>query len=336
LLAEGRLTPEQAIQLAEILESGALGEQTGLQGEGAPSAPMASTDRSAETQLASVSEAEFDTIADEAYTQAFAALTQHPDQQIRIAAGEMTMPQRRGAAMQTLWQYAQTHPDDPLVDEIYLLCGSIGEANGDPLGQRALEVATNLEPRNPGVWRMLSRSYSRTNRGAEAEAAATVSQGVEAQNQGNAAEAEQRLQEALPNLTAPALRAPVVSQLGQIAEGRNDFTSASARYAEAYRLREQSAGQQPAAGARSAGAVRFGSASCRRCSASAALPWFCASTPCETVAAASASAPRLVRLYERDSMRQTPGLRGSRLVATSSARWPSGSPLASPIEPHSR
>jgi hypothetical protein len=45
------------------------------------------------------------------------------------------------------------------------------------------------------------------------------------------------------------LRAPVVSQLGQIAEGRNDFTSASARYAEAYRLREQSAGQQPAAGA---------------------------------------------------------------------------------------
>ena len=249
LLAEGRLTPEQAIQLAEILESGALGEQTGLQSEGAPSAPMASTDRSAEVQLASVSEAEFDTLSSEAYRQAFAAVSQHPDAQIRLAAVQMTQPNSRGAAMQTLWQYAQTHPDDPLVDEIYLLCGSVGEANADPLGQRALEVATNLEPRNPGVWRMLSRSYSRTNRGAEAEAAATVSQGVEAQNQGNAAEAEQRLQEALPNLTAPALRAPVVSQLGQIAEGRNDFTSASARYAEAYRLREQSAGQQPAAGA---------------------------------------------------------------------------------------
>jgi hypothetical protein len=151
--------------------------------------------------------------------------------------------------MQTLWQYAQTHPDDPLVDDIYLLCGSVGEANGDPLGQRALETATNLSPRDPGVWRMLSRSYQRTNRPAEAAAAATVSDAVEAQNEGDTAAAEQQLQQALPNLTTPALRAPVVSQLGQIAEQRNDFTSASARYAEAYRLREQSAGEQPAAGA---------------------------------------------------------------------------------------
>jgi hypothetical protein len=250
LLAEGRLTPEQAIQLAQILESGALGDDADQQmAEGSPSAPMASTDRSAESQLASVSEGEFDTIAGDAYRQAFVALSAHPDAQIRIAVAQMSQDNTRGAAMQTLWQYAQTHPDDPLVDEIYLLCGSVGEANADPLGQRALEIATALEPRNPRVWRMLSRSYNRTSRGAEAEAAATVSQAVEAQNQGDAAAAEQGLQEALPNLTSPALRAPVVSQLGQIAESRNDYTSASARYAEAYRLREQSAGSQPAAGA---------------------------------------------------------------------------------------
>jgi hypothetical protein len=249
LLAEGQLTPDQAIQLAELLEAGALGDSGGLRAEGAPSAPSAADTMGAEVQLASVSEAEFDTIASEAYRQAFAAVSQHPNAQIRLAAAQMTQASARGAAMQTLWQYAQTHPDDPLVDEIYLLCGSVGEANDDPLGQRALEIATNLEPRDPGVWRMLSRSYNRTSRAAEAEAAATVSQGVEAQNQGNAAEAEQRLQAALPSLTAPALRAPVVSQLGQIAESRNDYTSASARYAEAYRLREQSAGAQPAAGA---------------------------------------------------------------------------------------
>jgi tetratricopeptide (TPR) repeat protein len=249
LLAEGRLTPEQAIQLAQILESGALGEQSaGLQAS--PGAPMASTDsRSAEAELAGVSEAEFDATAREAYLQAFQAVSRHPDAHIRLAAVQMSQDNSRAAAMQTLWQYAQTHPDDPLVDDIYLLCGSVGEANGDPLGQRALEVTTNLAPRDPRVWRMLSRSYSRANRGGEAEAAATVSQAVEAQNQGNAAEAEQGLQQALPNLTAPAIRAPVVSQLGQIAESRNDYTSASARYAEAYRLREQSAGSQPAAGA---------------------------------------------------------------------------------------
>lgn len=250
LLAEGRLTPEQAIQLAQILESGALGEQTASsRSEGAPSAPMASADSGAEAQLAGVSEAEFDATAREAYLHAFQAVSRHPDAQIRLAAVQMSQDSSRDAAMQTLWQYAQTHPDDPMVDEIYLLCGSVGEANANPLGQRALEVTTNLAPRDPRVWRMLSRSYNRTSRTAEAEAAATVSEAVEAQNQGNAAEAEQRLQEALPSLTAPAIRAPVVSQLGQIAESRNDYTSASARFAEAYRLREQSAGDQPAAGA---------------------------------------------------------------------------------------
>jgi len=244
LLAEGQLTPEQAIQLAELLEAGALGERASPRSEGAPSASSA-----AEVSLASVSEAEFDAVAREAYRAAFTAVSQHPNAQIRLAAVQMTQDNTRGAAMQTLWQYAQTHPDDPLVDEIYLLCGSVGEANADPLGQRALEVTTNLAPRDPAVWRMLSRSYNRTDRDAEAEAAAVVSQGMNAQNQGDAAEAEQRLQEALPNLTAPAIRAPVVSQLGQIAESRNDWTSASARFAEAYRLREQSAGAQPAAGA---------------------------------------------------------------------------------------
>jgi hypothetical protein len=92
---------------------------------------------------------------------------------------------------------------------------------------------------------MLSRSYARANRGAEAQAAATVSEGVEAQNAGQDAVAEQRLQEALPNLSTPQLRAPVVSELGQIAESRNDWTSASARFAEAYRLREQTAEAAP-------------------------------------------------------------------------------------------
>src|SRR5690606_38879891 len=100
-------------------------------------------------------------------------------------------------------------------DDIYLLCGSVGEANNDPLGQRALEVATNLSPRDPGVWRMLARSYARTNRTAEAEAAASVSEGVEAGNAGQLEAAESNLQRALPN-RAPQVAAPVASELGEI------------------------------------------------------------------------------------------------------------------------
>lgn len=247
LLAEGQLTPEQAIQLAQILESGALGEQASLE---APAPGAAPSDRSssatmgAEAQLASVSEAEFDATARETYRQAFLAVAQHPDAQVRLAAAQMAQPSARDAAMRTLWDYARDHPDDELRDEIYLLCGSVGESNGDPLGQQALEQATNLAPRDPAVWRMLSRSYQRTNRSSEAEAAAQVSEGVEAQNAGQTAEAEAQLQQALPQLQ-PQVAAPVASELGTIALERNDFTDASARFERAYRLRESTVESAP-------------------------------------------------------------------------------------------
>jgi tetratricopeptide (TPR) repeat protein len=194
---------------------------------------------------ASVSEAEFDATARESYREAFAALAAHPDAQVRLAVAQMSQASTRDAAMQTLWGYAQGHPDDPLRDQIYLLCGSVGEANDNPLGQRALEQATNLTPRDPSVWRMLSRSYNRVNRSGDAAAAAQVSEGVEAQNAGNMAAAESQLQQALPQLTSPQLRAPVASELGAIAEQRGDFTAASARFSQAYTAREQVAEQAP-------------------------------------------------------------------------------------------
>jgi hypothetical protein len=174
-------------------------------------------------------------------------VSRHPDAQVRLAAAQMAQDSTRAPAMQTLWAYAQAHPDDPLADDIYLLCGSVGESNSDPLGRRALEAATNLAPRDPAVWRMLSRSYRRTNEGQAADGAALVSEAIEAQNAGDTASAEQHLQEALPNVTAPQLRASVVSGLGSIAESRSDYTSASARFAEAYRLREQNVERTPGA-----------------------------------------------------------------------------------------
>jgi tetratricopeptide (TPR) repeat protein len=245
LLAEGQLTPEQAIQLAQILESGALGDAAAaLPGAPSPSASEQST-RASDVALASVSESEFDATARETYRQAFRSLTQHPNAQVRLAAAQMSQESARDAAMQTLWAYAQSHPDDPLVDEIYLLCGAVGEVNDNPLGQRALEAAVSITPRDTDAWRMLSRSYSRVNRANEAQAAVQVSAAVAAESAGQIDQAEQQLQEALPNLSSPQLRAPVVSELGQIAERRGDWTSASARFAQAYTLREQVAAQTP-------------------------------------------------------------------------------------------
>lgn len=249
LLAEGQLTPEQAIQLAEILEAGALGEtqEARLEEQRSPGVsseePSASSTAPADT--ASITEAEFTAAASDAWQTAFTALAAHPAAEVRLAVAQMSQDQTRDAAMQTLWSYAQSHPDDPLRDEIYLLCGSVGEANDDPLGQRALEQATSLRTRDPAVWQMLARSYQRLNRSSEAAAAAQVSEGIEAQNQGNTAEAEQQLQQALPQLSAPQLRAPVASELGQIAEQRGDFTAASARFSQAYTAREEVAQAAP-------------------------------------------------------------------------------------------
>ncbi len=250
LLAEGQLTPEQAIQLAQILESGALGETQSASLE-AP-APSASEDRGASTMTAdsaSVTEAQIEAASSETYRAAFTALAAHPDAQVRLAVAQMSQDGTRNAAMQTLWTYAQAHPDDPLRDEIYLLCGSVGEANANPLGQRALEQAASLTPRDPSVWRMLSRSYNRVNRGADAVATAQVSEAAEAAIAGDTAVAEQQLQQALPQLTSPQLRAPVASALGTIAEQRGDFTAASARFSQAYTAREQVAAEAPSSAA---------------------------------------------------------------------------------------
>jgi len=253
LLEEGRLTPEQAAQLAQSmgLEGGALGSAATTQLASAsdgssPGAPMSSPSPdsgSATLQLAS--DEQFSTDAQQTYQTAIASLLTHPDTSVRFAALQLSRPSTRDAAIQTLLAYAQAHPDDPQAANMTLVAGAVGVANGSPLGQQALETAANATPQNPVVWRMLSHSYRRANRTTEAEAAATVSQGVQAQASGQSDAAEQQLQTALPNLASPTLRAPVASELGRIAERRGDFNSASARFAQAYSLREQTATQTP-------------------------------------------------------------------------------------------
>ncbi len=243
LLAAGELTPEETIRLLELLESDALG---GSQSASASPGPdQASTRTGDDVTVATVAEAAFEADSRQTYREAFLALARHPNGEVRQAVAQMSDAGTRDAAMQTLWRFAQANPDDPLREQIYLLCASVGEANELPLGQRALEQAASLAPRDPTVWRMLARSYDRTDRDAEARAAQTVAEGVEAQNAGNAEMAEDRLQQALPSLTAPEIRAPVASELGQIAEARGDFTSASARFAVAYQARELTAEQAP-------------------------------------------------------------------------------------------
>jgi tetratricopeptide (TPR) repeat protein len=199
--------------------------------------------------LQPASDQQFSADAQAAYQAAITSLLTHPDASVRQAALDLSNASKRAAAIQTLTAYAQAHPDDAQASNMLLAAAAVGEANSTPGVEQTLEAAASAAPNNPAAWRMLSHWYRRSERPQEAQAAAAVSQGVEAQAQGNSDAAETQLQQALPNLGSAQLRAPVASQLGHIAERRGDFSAASARFAQAYSLREQTVQAAPNAAA---------------------------------------------------------------------------------------
>lgn len=242
LLADGALTPEQAAQLGEILEPGALGAPDAALDEPASApgeaAPEAETEAAAQARAA---DAAFDASARQTYREAFVALSVHPEPNVRLAAAQLSQEGTRDTALQSLFAYAGANPDDPLRGEIYRLCGAVGERNDNAVGQQALLVATNLSSGDGNVWRMLARAYRRAEQTRDADAAMVMASAADAREAGDAAAAEQHLRQAFSGFTDPGLRASAISQLGDIAAQRGDWTSASAQFSEAYRLREQSA-----------------------------------------------------------------------------------------------
>src|SRR5262249_3533840 len=108
LLQEGRLTPEQAAQLAQSmgLENGALAAAGGPQVASAPTgeasngvAPsMAASSADTEQQqngLQLASDQQFSTDARDAYSTAITGLLTHPDASVRQAALNLSNPQQR-------------------------------------------------------------------------------------------------------------------------------------------------------------------------------------------------------------------------------------------------
>jgi tetratricopeptide (TPR) repeat protein len=249
LLKEGKLTVADAQKLMDSmgLEGGALGSSAAqvASNDGSRAAPSVAASSADQAALQPASDQQFSQDAQAAYRTAITALLTHPDPDVRNAAVALSDPQKRDAAIQTLTTYAQAHPDDAQASNMLLAAAAVGEANNTPNAGQTLEAAANAAPQNPAAWRMLSHWYQRGGHAQEAQAAAAVSQGVQDQAQGNNDAAEQQLQQALPNLPSAQLRAPVASQLGRIAEHRGDFNAASARYAQAYSLREQTAQQAP-------------------------------------------------------------------------------------------
>ncbi|MBI1187394.1 MAG: TIR domain-containing protein [Alphaproteobacteria bacterium] len=219
LLDEGKLSAEQALELARLLETQTFASADAALAEPAPpsgstaspspsapgrteDAPSAAEEAEAPVAMASaVTAGEFNEAAREAYTQAAQALLQDSDPRVRTAVLELRNDATRDGAMQTLWDIARDSPPEKQT-LIYTVCGAVGQADDHPLGLRALERLRELRPEDAEVWRMLSFGLSRSNRAAEAQGAALVSEGL---TTANPAVREERLRAALPTLRDSAI-----------------------------------------------------------------------------------------------------------------------------------
>jgi tetratricopeptide (TPR) repeat protein len=260
LVRDGKITPEQAIELARLLESQAFAaapttREARNEDKGPAAAGSASTTPSAQPsqppdsngpQVPQVSAAEFNLAARKTARESWAELLAHPDATVRTAAAQLRDPATLDRGMRTLWDYAAAHPG-PTQATIYRICGAVGEANNHPLGLQALERARDLNPQNSSTWRMLSYGLRRDNKAAEAQAAALVGEGLDAQREGRTEAAERSLEQALPNLQNPEGRAFVEGQLGDAAAKRGDWDRAVVRYESAFSLRERRRGRAAAA-----------------------------------------------------------------------------------------
>ncbi len=269
LVREGKITPDQAIQLAQLLES-----QTFAEASASPSPPAAASGRRSDdaasepappspsdssssamlaapapggetVQVAAVTEEAFDAAARQTYRADIRTLLAHNDARVRTAAIQLARPATRDGAMRTLWAYAENHPG-PEQAAIYRVCGAVGQANNHPLALQALERARAASPQDSNVWRMLSFSLRRANRTEDAAAAALVTEGLDAQARGNGEVAETRLEQALPTLQAPETRAFIEGQLGDAAARRQDWVGAAERYQSAFAARRTTSEGAPA------------------------------------------------------------------------------------------
>jgi tetratricopeptide (TPR) repeat protein len=226
LVADGRITPEQAIELAKILE-----DRT-FEGTRAVSAGANESARTLDSAAlpASVDDSEFSALARNVFRASAEALVGVSDPAIRQAVLDLSQPTKRAGALDTLAQMAAA--GGPNAGDLWRIVGAVGLATGDPRASMALEQARRLNPDDFAVWRLLGYSYAGEQRPVEAEGAALVGAGLAAQDAQAPTQATQNLEQALPNLTDPIDRAFVQSELGDAAAEQGDLRGAANLYRE--------------------------------------------------------------------------------------------------------
>lgn len=240
LVDEGKITGEQAVRLAELLQQQAFSDAAAP--APAPASPSTGTGAAARASLAPEAAAAvetasvgFDAAARETYAEAVVQLIQDPDARVRAAVLKASRPQSRDEGLQELLAIAGE--DGPAASAIYRASGALLSAIGDPRARDVLENAQRLNPQDKRIWGLLSVVYGRDRRLLDAAGAALVGEGLDAAAQGKRDDAVRTLEIALPFVARDAeSKAFVLGQLGDAAAARNDWDVAERRYAEAVRL----------------------------------------------------------------------------------------------------
>jgi len=244
LVDEGKISGEEAVRLAELLQKQAFADVPAAGGSdkaAAPDAPATAggalrADLAPEaSQAVQTASAGFDDTARAMFAEAAAQLIQDPDPRIRSAVLKAARPRTRADGLQALWSIGAE--GGPTSAAIYRACGALMAAVNDPRAREALEAAQRLNPQDKRIWQVLSVAYQRERRPADAAGAALVGQGLDAAAQGNREVASKTLETALPYVEQkPDSKAFVLGQLGDAAAARSDWNAAESRYKEAVRL----------------------------------------------------------------------------------------------------
>jgi len=232
LVRDGTITPEQAIELARILESGAFeGGQAAVPESAGPQPPSLDV---ALANAASVDPIEFSALARELYRANVESLLRSADPLVREAALALSSASTRAEAFDTLWLAAEAGA--PEAHAIWLVCGAVGYATQNPRGLEALERARQADPNNFAVWRLLGYAYAQTDRLTQAQGTALVGAGLAAQQAQEPDTAEQHLGQALPALEDPLARSFVQAELGDVALARGESVLAAERFQQALQM----------------------------------------------------------------------------------------------------
>lgn len=229
LVATGKISGDQALELARMLQDDAFRDVAAAE-DASVSARPAAADAPRVTRFDALAAARA------SFSDAAATLLQDPDPRVRAAVLKVGAPGARKDGLEGMWAIARE--GGASAAPIWRACGALMLATGDDRAALALENARALNPQDKALWRMLSFAYAGQNRLREAAGAAFVGAGLDAASSSDWPNASARLERALPLMPDAQTRSFVLGQLGDAAAAKEDWQSAETRYRAALRVHD--------------------------------------------------------------------------------------------------